>query len=158
MKRDMDLIKAILVYAEERLDKGAPLIKKENLPKTFHDVDKRVWREHCKWIKDNELAKGDTLQGSAFYITKILPKGYSLLNNEGNGNEDDEPAPAEPPPTEPTTKQWCLSILRQGRDNYLIAVIVQGLLYLTGITILAIASWRGLRDLLNLMVWCFNPK
>jgi len=93
------------------------------------------------------FAKGDTLQGGTFYITKILPDGYSLLNDEGNGKEDDEPGP-----TEPTTKQR-FSILRRGRqDNFIIGEIER---------IHRIVFWGAVATtvaLLNWLVWWFVPK
>ena len=76
----MDLIRAILVYAEEYEGKGAPLIDRKNLPEVFHDVPDKKWVLHCDLIVKRGLATGAVDVGKRFGLASITWEGYDFLD------------------------------------------------------------------------------
>jgi hypothetical protein len=83
MKRDKELIKAILEYAENYQGKGSPIIKLEHLPDIFHDVEFSDFIRHGKLLLDSGLIKGcaDRL---GIEVSMITWSGYEFLDNARN--------------------------------------------------------------------------
>ena len=81
MKRDKELIKAILIYAEEC--DGTPVIKPETLPPLFHDVPLDTLVRHGQLMIDCGLIKGNSSRGG-ITVTAITWDGYEFLDNARN--------------------------------------------------------------------------
>ena len=81
MKRDKELIKAILIFAEE-YDKS-PVIKPENLPLLFHDVPLENLIRHGQLMIDCGLIKGNSGRNGVA-VTAITWNGYEFLDNARN--------------------------------------------------------------------------
>jgi hypothetical protein len=83
MKRDKELIKAILIYAEEH--DGVPVIKPETLPPLFRDVSLETLVRHGHLMIDSGLIKGNgSRQGIT--VSAITWEGYEFLDNARNTN------------------------------------------------------------------------
>ncbi|MDR3233787.1 MAG: DUF2513 domain-containing protein [Planctomycetaceae bacterium] len=80
MKRDKELIKAILFYAEEWTGAGLPVIEPAKLSDAFHDVSMKDFRQHGQLIFDKGLAKG-TLADRGIQIHSITWDGYEFIDN-----------------------------------------------------------------------------
>lgn len=80
MKRDKELIKAILEYAEEYKGKGGVLIKPEHLPDLFQDVSLDVLIRHGLLLLDKGLIKGSA-DRFGISISRITWEGYEFLDN-----------------------------------------------------------------------------
>ena len=85
MKRDMDLIRAILTYVENRdeevLGGNIPYIEKEHLAEGFRTIGKMEWRVHCNLIIDHGLLKGRVERSGSLIVTAITWEGYDFLDN-----------------------------------------------------------------------------
>jgi hypothetical protein len=81
MKRDKELIRAILIYAEEH--EGVPVIKPESLPSLFRDVSLETLIRHGHLMIDSGLIKGNgSRQGVV--VSAITWDGYEFLDNARN--------------------------------------------------------------------------
>jgi hypothetical protein len=74
MKRDMDLIREILLYAEES-PAGTPWSAR---PLLDHDLKEVI--EHVMLLKDAGYVDATTLQHSAAMIRRITHDGHEFLN------------------------------------------------------------------------------
>ena len=81
MKRDKELIKAILIYAEECED--SPAIRPETLPDRFHDVPIENLVRHGQLMIDSGLIRG-TCGRNGVTVTAITWDGYEFLDNARN--------------------------------------------------------------------------
>jgi len=81
MKRDMDLIKAILHHAEEYDGDDTPAFDQKDLPETFHTVSEHAWVLHCNLIVDRGLVKGSLDRGSKLTVSAITWEGYDFLDH-----------------------------------------------------------------------------
>jgi hypothetical protein len=80
MKRDKELIKAILIFSEEYHGSGAPVITPLDLPELFHHVTLKDFNKHGQLIIDHGLAKGSVLP-KGVVISSITWDGYEFLDN-----------------------------------------------------------------------------
>jgi hypothetical protein len=83
MKRDKELIKAILEVAEAYTGQGVPVIKPENLPDIFSDVDLSTLIRHGRLMIDHGLIKGNAGR-HGIDVTAITWAGYDFLDNARN--------------------------------------------------------------------------
>ena len=81
MKRDKELIKAILIFAEEH--EGSPVIGPTNLPSLFHDVPLENLIRHGQLMIDCGLIKG-SIGRNGVTVTGITWDGYEFLDNARN--------------------------------------------------------------------------
>ena len=81
MKRDKELIKAMLIYAEE-CDR-VPVITPEILPDMFHDVPLENLVRHGQLMIDSGLIKGDSSRNGVT-VKAITWDGYEFLDNARN--------------------------------------------------------------------------
>lgn len=80
MRRDKELIKALLLYAEEQTDGGCPIIEVADLPECFHEVSVNDFRQHGKLMMDYGLIEGRLVE-RGIQITAITWSGYDFLEN-----------------------------------------------------------------------------
>ena len=80
MKRDKELIKALLLYKEEYRAGGNKIIEQTDLPERFHDVSMSDFREHGKLIFYKGLAAGHIVE-RGIVISSITWDGYDFLDN-----------------------------------------------------------------------------
>jgi hypothetical protein len=83
MKRDKELIKAILIYAEEYEGRGSPVVTPEILPSEFHDVPLGNLVQHGQLMIDCGLIKGSSSRNGVV-VTGITWDGYEFLDNARN--------------------------------------------------------------------------
>jgi len=81
MKRDFDLIKAILHHAEEHEGNDTPVFDQTDLPEAFHGVSEPSWVLHCNLIVDRGLVKGSLDRSSQFTVSAITWEGYDFLDH-----------------------------------------------------------------------------
>jgi hypothetical protein len=80
MKRDKNLIKAILIYAEE-YEGNKALINRKCLPE-FENISLRDFMRHSQLILDKKLAKGYLSRHSeGFVVESITWEGYEFLDD-----------------------------------------------------------------------------
>jgi len=87
MKRDMDLIRDIMIYLEDNLTPGKP-IQSTQIPLCGDsDEEYRVFSEHIRLLLDAELidASEVTLKGFTIYdIQRITSNGHDFLDSLRN--------------------------------------------------------------------------
>ena len=77
----MDLIRAILLYAEEHEGNETLVIASKKLPEIFHEFTIPVWSRHCNLIVERGLAKGVVHSNGLFQVSCITWEGYDFLDN-----------------------------------------------------------------------------
>jgi hypothetical protein len=82
MKRDMDLIRAILLFAEEHCD-GVHnyLVMPRNLPDKYHSVDKSVLTEHIVYAADEKGLIVVKYDHDGYSLVRLTSKGRRFLDN-----------------------------------------------------------------------------
>jgi len=88
MKRDMDLIRAILQFAEENCKAFCrsndhteyPALSVSKLPEMFHLIEKSVLDEHVELAKDRKLISADYIY-DLWRIRYLTWEGHDFLDS-----------------------------------------------------------------------------
>ena len=80
MRRDKELIKALLLYKEEYREGGNKIIEPTDLPERFHSISICDFREHGQLIFDKGLAVGMLVE-RGIIISRLTWEGYDFLDN-----------------------------------------------------------------------------
>lgn len=85
MKRNMDLIRYIMIYLEEEMKAGSIYIADNiDFTKFSDDINKNIINEHLMLLLENEFIDavyaGNKISLNAFAIKRITNKGYDFID------------------------------------------------------------------------------